>query len=214
MTLRLIDHLCPTHVEAALDRWPVAGDFGTLLNECFSCDMICRNLHPDGVYSIRVLPDLDSRTYEQGDAIHEAAHAVLGLRADMPLDCVVIAVRTDSVQAGPRSHTRWHDYSTPVEQWAAMCWAGQRAHLRWLAGKDLDTRANRVDVASIGSSDTKLVLDAAEMHGLSDDIGWGLSTDLLDRHWNSIERVADALLGAGRLSGAEIADIAGIEVAA
>lgn len=212
MTLRLIDHLCTLHAQQAELRWPVAGDLAVLFDTCGSCDQLAASLHPEGVYSIRVLPDLDHRTYEHGDAIHEAAHAVLGLAADMPLNYAEIAARTDSMQAGPRSHTKWHDYETPIEQWAAMCWSGLRAHMRWLTELGLDTRANRVDVVNMGCHDTKLVLDAARTHGLPNDIGWTLSADLLERHWPTIERVADALLAAGRLSGDEIAALARVGV--
>lgn len=212
--VRLIDHLCPDHAEAGLHRWPVAGDFGVLLDDCDSCRRIANDLHPSGNYTIRVLPDLDPRTYEHGDAVHESAHAVLGLLADMPLDYVLIEPRLATTQAGPRSHTKWHDYSTPMEKWAAMCWAGQRAHLRWLAVEGLDTRANRVDAVNMGCHDTKLVLDAAAERGLPDDIGWDLAGELLDAHWTAVMRVADALANDRRLSGDEIARIAGLEVCA
>lgn len=211
--MRLIDHLCPRHADAALTRWPIAGNLGDLFDVCDSCFDIAARLHPEGNYVIRVLPDLDKRTYEYSDTIHESAHAVLGMLAGMTLNFAHIEPRTDGVRE-LGSYVNWADYRTPVDQWAAMCWAGQRAQMRWLLAEGLGTYANRIDVANMGWNDTKMVLESATKHGLPSDIGWDLCGQLLDEHWSTIERVADALLTVGRLSGDEIAAIAGLEVPA
>lgn len=208
--MRLIDHLCDRHTAAALTRWPVAGDLGTLLDQCSACSDIAGRLHPTGSYSIRCLPTLDNRTYEHSDAIHEAAHAVLGLAAGMPLEYAMVEPRTDAIQVGARSHVRWGEYRTELTEWAAMVWAGQQAQRRWFTARGLDDDANMIDVSNQGAHDVKLILDAAAQHGVAEDIGWDLCGERLDEHWPSIERVADSLVARGRLSGAELADLVAV----
>jgi hypothetical protein len=208
VTLRLIDHLCEHHAGAALHRWPVAGDFGYLLDQCYRCWSRSAALHPEDTYSIRLLPDLGLRVYDYVTALHESAHAVLGMVAGMPLNYAQIVPRTEDVQEGIGGNVNWGDCTTPAEPWAAMVWAGQQAQLRWLVAERLDTPPNRVDVANLGWDDTRRVLEAAAERRLPLDMGWDLSGDLLDEHWSSVERVADALLAAGHLPGEEIAVIA------
>lgn len=214
MTLRLIDHLCRDHAQQAESRWPIAGDLRALFDQCWECEHITARLHPDGSYHIRSLPTLDFRTYDQLTALHESAHAVLGLVARMPLNYACIEPRTADLQIGFSGCVNWGDFSIPFDEWAAMCWAGQQAQMRWLAATGRNTAANRVDVANLGWDDTRQVLESAAEHRISEDTGWDLCGERLDQHWASIERVADALLAAARLSGAEIADLAGLEVAA
>ncbi|GAA0529410.1 hypothetical protein GCM10010172_07610 [Paractinoplanes ferrugineus] len=87
-----------------------------------------------------------------------------------------------------------------VERWAT----------RWAYPLD---DADRVDVASGACSD----FEVAWTCGLSvADAGAALREADRDvaEHWPAVERVADALLAAGRLSGEEIAAIARIGVAA
>lgn len=210
MTLRLIDHLCTSHAIQAQSRWPIAGGLADLFDRCHQCHHIAEDLHPMGTYSIRSLPDFDHHTYDQVTALHEAAHAVLGLAAGMPLNYAEIRPRTDEIDSGPGGCVNWGDYSIPIDKWAAMVWAGQRAQMRWLTASGLDTAANRVDVTNLGCDDTRRVLDAAGERNLPESIGWDLCADLLDLHELAIERVADALLAAGRLSGDEIAALSGV----
>lgn len=214
MTARLIDHLCTTHAVQAQSRWPIAGGYSDLLDDCHRCRDKAADLHPLGSYSIRSLPDFDHRTYDLVTALHESAHAVLGLIAEMPLNYAEIRPRTDEIDTKPGGCVNWGEFLTPMDEWAAMVWAGQRAQMCWLTASGLDSAANRVDVTHIGCDDTRRVLQAASGHGLSDDLGWDLCGDRLEQYWPVIEWVADALLAAGRLTGDEIAAIAGLTCAA
>jgi hypothetical protein len=209
VTPRLIDVLCGRHADRAQQRWPVPGDLFALFDKCGTCNFIAYN-RTGGTVAIRSLPDLDHRTYEYATCLHEASHAVIGLAARIPVNFVVVVPRTGELQTEPGGQTNVGEFSVPFDQWAAMMWAGQRAQMRWLRSAGWDTPANRVDVANLGWDDTRRVLDDAAKHGLPDDVGWELCGELLDLRWPAVERVADALLTAGRLSGDEVAAIAGL----
>lgn len=208
MNLRLIDHLCPVHADAVRRRWPIAGSLSDLFDQCPSCNDRTAELHPSGRYTIRTLPDLDNRTYEEGSAFHEAGHAVLGLAAGMPLNYVQVEARTDGIQDGFGGCVNWGDYSTPVEQWAAMCWAGQQAQMRWLRALNLDTAANVADVVNLAWDDTRRVLHEVRRVGLGEGAGWSLCEQLLDRWWPTVEDVAFALAADLYLPGDQVRGIA------
>jgi hypothetical protein len=69
--------------------------------------------------------------------------------------------------------------------------------------------AAEVDVAMSSRSDTACIRDNASGSGAMVEARVA-ADDLISDCWTSIERVADMLLARGRLSGDEIADLAGL----
>ncbi|BCY10960.1 hypothetical protein [Actinoplanes sp. L3-i22] len=89
--------------------------------------------------------------------------------------------------------------------------AGACAVARWAARHGLTAPADRVDAASTGAGDFQLSHD----HDVAkQDIARRMATAdrLVVVHWPAIARVADALVTRGRLTGDEIAGLAGFGV--
>ncbi len=195
MSVRLIELMCDRHVIliAATRIWPcdLAGD----MSNCRDCGKDA----PPGMHRITVLPAIDPRTTL---AVHEAGHAVVHLAQGTPVDAAELGDERGHVEIGGDG-----------TQWAEGTMAGAAAAKVRADRHGLTARAHLVDIAWSAREDFKILHD----HGLSMvDINDALTLadDLVAIHWPAIERVADALLAAGRLSGAEVAAIAGLEVPA
>jgi hypothetical protein len=138
-------------------------------------------------------------------AVHEAAHAVVGLRLGLPLSYATLAD-----QSGAGAHVQFIG-CPPIEtrddafDWMTMCFAGHAAELALCPGIPL-YRSHSID-AEIAESlavifsppliPIKFMIDAAQ----------AAATKVVARDRTIIGRVAEALDQAGMLSAREITSI-------
>lgn len=184
MTARLADAMCRYH-----RRW-------TVENRMWRDSMICAE-GCETVTGVILLPHLN---LGEQLAIHEAGHAVaflaLGegvLEAVADLDNLPGSVRTVSTTCDARGVL-----------------AGAAAVTRW-AQPDCDE--DFVDIANGAQHDFRNMWNA----GVSIETATQVlrqADDIVAALWPAIERVAEVLLTRGRLTGDEIADLAGIRVPA
>ena len=189
MTLRLIDLLCDRHRQAVLDTcmWPA--DFK--LADCPQCS--------DDNGEADIFPGVDAR-HEM--AVHEAGHAYAYLRFGIQLECVDLG-GNDRFAAYTNAYG--HDQSGLAG--LTGLWAGPVAVRAWLDRLGLLDDAAQVDVAMSARTDTRVIVEVAREQRLVIEAR-ELAEQLAGRHLPSIERIADALLVHGRLSGDEIAALA------
>lgn len=207
-TLRLIDLMCERHRRLVLDTrlWPagyIPGNHRPGNNSCDDCAVVGA-LMPSG----RMGPNLPGVDIVEEASVHEAGHAVAYLAHGV---LVEFAALEPGDAPGSTGHVsldlpgRW--YSTTPH--LIGLWAGQAASLWWLESmRGLDDAA-KIDLVATSVSDTAMLFEHAPRHQ-DIAVARGRADDLVRRHWSSIERVADALLARGRLTGDEIAVLAGM----
>jgi hypothetical protein len=189
MTARLIDVMCFGHRALILGNrmWPAGFD----LANCPNCT--------DDRDEANILPGIDPA---QEMSIHEAGHAFAWLS---------LGVEVIDVDLGGnsrfRAYTNYRSYNLGSFPELIGLWAGAAATRNWIRRVGALTDAAEIDIAMTARSDIQLIIEncadpdaVAETRDLADR--------LVARHWGSIERIADALLVAGRLSGEAIAAIA------
>ena len=184
MTPRLIDLLCERHQMLVVDTraWPEQQ------GSCQHCN------HDDD--SFVTLPDLPLlRTL----AVHEAGHAVVHLTQGTPVDSVELTGLRGSVQIGGDG-----------TQWLEGVLAGPGAVTMLAERHGLTAPADVVDAVWTGLFDFQMLYE----QGCGEEIERFISPAdrLVAEHWRAIERVADAVLARGTLTGSEIAELAGCGV--
>lgn len=202
---RIIEALCQHHADRARTVWPIAGDVKALAAACDGCSYNLDRLRADGPINLRALPNLTAEGYVRCAATHEAAHAVVGVAAGLPLKSARLNIVGDEVHTTPGAAVTWGPYSGPVDGYLAMCWAGQQASRRWLSDQWTDvTEADLVDVAFLGWDDTRQALGVIEQHQLALDTGWDLGEQMVTERWTQIEALADLLVRQRCLLGDEV----------
>jgi hypothetical protein len=205
MMFRLADIMCARHKALILDTrlWPqnyTAGNHNPGNNSCENCADVGRQA-PTGIPT--VLPHLEPVEHM---AFHESGHAVVYLHLGVTVDYAALEASPDGAE-GSQAH---------VSVDASGCslvglWAGTAAARRWLLTRGVSDDADLIDVINGGH------LDAREIH----ESGFGRrdvnaardhADGLVNQNWSAIERVAAALLIRGRLTGDEIAELAGCGV--
>jgi hypothetical protein len=187
---RLIDYLCDRHQQHILDThtWPDDWRFGAYCTNCGSASQVLQ------------LPHLDPN---QQLAIHEAGHAVAHLTVGTRL--LYASLNADDFNGEVAGGVRFED--GPYDAVALMAGAAAVSHWARMFGPLSD--ADWVDVVFGASHDFRDAYN--EGLTVAEAAGVGLRANILvSGRWDAIERVADMLLVRGRLSGAEIADLAGM----
>ncbi len=201
--------LCPTHRDG--DRWPaVGGGHGRLVQHCAGCRALSDTIVGDRTNLwIRVLPDLTNIERDDVNAVHEAAHAVVGLRAGM-VGLQEVSVRPANRGDGKTGHVLWHTWGPDRMSVVASTWAGQDAGLRWLRDHPrYDTAANRLDIHTGANHDATLADTFAPPGTVHYAAGRDRASAMVDEHWDAIRRLADELLVQERMTGAEVMDLVG-----
>lgn len=189
---RLIDFLCRTHRTIVVEGryWPN----GLIIdaNTCHSCT----EQVPPGEHQFVTLPGIDPYLTL---AIHEAGHAVVHLAQGTPIDGAEMQGNRAVVHVGG-------DGSQQPEGTLAGAAAVRMRAIRHGLGSEADV----ADAVWTAHQDFQLLYDCGftyyDVENLLEPTG-----DLVAEHWAAIERVADRLLVRGRLTGDEIADLAGLE---
>lgn len=201
MTLRLIDLICDGCRDAILDArvWLPP-------SRCTECALLAERHHGESGPN---LPHLDGR---EAAAIHEAGHVVVGLACDYTIHYATLG---PSGRAGSSAHyqAQIFDYQVGSSGHVVMALAGSAAGRRWVLAQGCASDADMLEVVNTGLTD---VGDMFERGWVFEDVASRVpdADAVVDLHWHAIERVAAALLDHGRLTGDEIAQIAGLECGA
>lgn len=185
MTERLIDAMCGYH-----RRWTVEN---RMWRDAILCRQGCRT-----VTRVVLLPHLDQARQL---AIHEAGHAVVFLALGDQIRYATLNANANDPSLSPGGVQTFSD-----QRDARGILAGPAAVAFWAAPT---SNADIVDIANGARDDFRNVWKAGISVESVADLLRGADR-LVAYYWASVERVADALLAAGRLSGDEIAAIAGI----
>jgi hypothetical protein len=168
-------------------------------------------------------PDIaSSLTYRQvvrSIAVHEAAHAVVGLAYDMSLKRAGVLEWTEGDRRFATGRTSWNNCFVPELRYAVMCAAGARADLRHLRAAGLLTAQTARGAADSGTDDRRTAVTAlaASRFPLRDSgarrgMWWTEVEQMADaavgRLWKQITAVADAMVAGGVLTGDRIAALA------
>ena len=205
VTLRLINAMCDKHRDRILSTqiWTPGFNIGDR-TDCRACAEVSDSLPRQMVYA--VVPGTDG--YEVG-AFHEAGHVVVHLLHGV--ESLEVEMDDDRGKGGGRvSFTAQQGWLGGTD-YLAGTWAGFAASIHLIERSGLLDDAAVVDMARRAGSDMEQAL------GYEPDLrrhceARERATVLVDEHWSSVERVADALLARGRLTGAEIAELAGCGV--
>jgi hypothetical protein len=198
--MRLIDRICPAHVEACRIRWVAAGD-------CPLCTQ-----QPQGLPEPEILPDLTRDGPDRVNAIHEAGHAVAALVLGIPVAFVEIWQDSERGKRPNGGNTQFEDgWDALRMDKFTMLWAGQEATDRWLTELDQGTDANRLDMRYVARHDAaKFDIEVAQFGpGFEPDAGVVEARELVDAKWEQIVTLADALVVHRRLSGDEVRALLG-----
>ncbi|MBV7674105.1 hypothetical protein STHAL_32175 [Streptomyces halstedii] len=172
----------------------------------------------------RNLMQFTTQQHQRSAAIHEAAHTVLFLEAGAPVRSVLIRVlRSDADTSGdPLGTTDIGHYSDRLEPFLTALAGGERAEDRWMRETGLwnPVRAWASERHALHDRDyarqlVRKYLKHDMTCGITDQ-GWtdylALHTAAdraLDRVWETVLTLADALLERHHLTGEEAARIAG-----
>lgn len=180
-----------------------------------------RHRCPDSVPCGTYLDDLTDDQRDTLRAIHEAAHAVAGLAAGSFIHHARISTTTALRNRTPNNEGLViggdvHACNlTDGPSFAVFMGAAERAEDRWLreAGLWTHTRALGIEIGAY--TDRRHVLDLNPHIGFDGGpndylVVHHLADEFLDRHWNAVTEVADALTAWLHLTGEHIAELAGI----
>lgn len=178
---------------------------------------------PTTAYRILNLPEPLLR---EQIAVHEAGHAALALHLGIRFTSVSVA---DDLGHGPDTPSAsgsvecTGDLTAPPCDVMLFAAAGERAADRWLRDTELWTPARAWVVEILADADRAVIDDVVRLlHpggltcGVSDDPSRDLAAihdqadALLDRLWEQVGRVADALNERGRLTEEQAAEAAGL----
>lgn len=203
---RLIDLMCHRHQHLLITGrfWPadyIPGNHQPGNNSCHDCGIIGATRPYGPIHA-----DTPGVNPTEEAAIHEAGHAVAYLTHNIHVDYASLA---PGDAEGSRAHLSvllGDSLNTTAHR--IGLWAGQSATLLWLDRQGLLDDAARIDVAWNAGLDSRDLWDCGVEAGVHDPARDDADRLVADR-WDAIERVADMLLARGRLSGDEIAELAG-----
>lgn len=187
--MRLIDLMCDRHRDQVLDTRLWVEETA----DCLRCST--------STAEVALLPHLDAQLCI---AAHEAGHAV----AYLVLGQQVTGAEVTSDGRGTVS------FITSSPQPAGV-WAGPAALLHMLETGGSVTDADRIDViatANVGANSDATQLTAMAADGVDIWAARDVADVLVAKHWPAVTRVAEALLDRGRLSGADVAQLADLDV--
>lgn len=189
MTVRLIDLMCTLHRDYTLRTrmWP----FGTDMTNCARCDLR---------EAADVFPGVDVL---KEAAVHEAGHAIAYLTDGLHVEEVNLA---GNERFAAYTNVEEHPRGSLVG--LTGLWAGPAAVRAWLERAHLLDDATEIDIAMSSRTDTALIASAAET-GLVDEALERADRLAGSRMW-AINRVAESLTVHHRLTGAQIAELAGM----
>jgi hypothetical protein len=201
---RLIDLMCDRHRTLILDTriWPPnyqAGNHNPGNNSCDDCGAVGGRM-PTGRATI--LPGVNQR--EQA-AVHEAGHAVAYLLHGFR---VQYAALEPGDAAGSDAYINVEDVPgrRGMKTRLIGLWAGQSASLRLMQHMAMVDDANTVDIVATSALDGHDIL-AARRSARTVLAARRRADTLIDRHWPTVRRIADALFIRGRLTGDEMAEV-------
>jgi len=167
-------------------------------------------------WSLLDVSGLTQATVDQMAPIHEAGHAVIGLRHLQQLAEVAI---DDNAYPGHAGYARWQSGMVDVRDYGVMMAAGERASLRWLRESGLYTEASGWAAEVLSLPDRRAITSRLEDVGSTitfgrpgaADFDWGTfgheADEDLARCWQQVMAVADRLQERGRLTGHEVSEI-------
>jgi hypothetical protein len=181
--MRLIDRMCPAHVEACRVRWVAVGD-------CPLCKQ-----QSQGLPEPAILPDLTRNGPDRVNAVHEAGHAVVALVLGIPVTFVEIWRDGERGEGPNGGNTQFEDGWDAL--WLdkfTMLWAGQEATDRWLTELGLGTDGNRLDMRFVARHDAAKFDTAIAENGLGFEFDAGVvkARELVDAKWEQIVTPATA----------------------
>jgi hypothetical protein len=187
--------------------WPINGGFDDLLRACRGCrSQRSRAIPSDRDAYIQAMPTLTQRQKEHWNATHEAGHAVVGaVSGQIPQRLLIEAAPA----GGAIGRVDWGDAEVDGEYAIACTWAGLYAGYRWLQEFDLDTAANRIDVVLGAHHDAIRAEELIAESKIPADLGRALGKFYVERHWDTIMRVADRLAIVREMTGRDLADAIG-----
>ncbi|UUV28572.1 hypothetical protein NQK81_27755 [Amycolatopsis roodepoortensis] len=155
-------------------------------------------------------PDMDE---DRVTAWHEAGHAVVYLLQGRSLRYVTLRPRG----AGRVGFTAVRPRRVDLGAQAVVAHAGPLAQARYVleATSAAERRHDGVTAEDVrlgayllgGHDDLALISEARQAYGVSDrqpDLWAEFAQDIVDRHWNDIGRIAEALLEHRTLTGAQL----------
>jgi hypothetical protein len=166
-------------------------------------------------WSLLDLSGLTAAALDQMAPIHEAGHAVIGLRHRQELAEVVI---NDNAYPGHSGYALWQSGMVDGHDYGVMTAAGERASLRWLRENNLYTQASGWAAEVLSLPDRRTLTARLEEAGCTitfgrpgADFDWATfgreADEDLARCWQQVTAVADRLQERGQLTGHEVAEI-------
>ncbi len=160
------------------------------------------------------IAELTPEQARESTALHEAAHAVVGLALGIAIDSVSMTSRDivkDGVPAVGEAATIYNDAAlaaaSPHDRGAAVM-AGIQAERHWLELRDLDTPENLVAIAAHGGGDAidlQSTISAGDYPRFAAECRRS-ATALIRTHWSVITAVGQHLLTHGHADGSWIHD--------
>ena len=167
-------------------------------------------------WSLLDLSGLTQATVDQMTPVHEAGHAVIGLRRRQQLTEVTL---DDNAFPGHSGYALWHSGMVDARDFGVMSAAGEQASLRWLWESGLYTEASGWAAEALSLHDRRTL--AARLGDVGCTMAFGRSwtadcdwatfgheaDDELAQCWHQVTAVAYQLQERGRLTGHDVAAI-------
>ena len=205
------DVLCAHHQKVTIEQgWPIVGDLQAIQRDCYGCwEKVGRQCRAHRTSDLRAIPFPDRAggklLWPQVAAIHEAAHAVLGVLAGHRLLSVHIRPdRFDGVTGHAGGAVNWKLARISLLSHLSMTAAGEHAVLHWLRNQHMDTPSNIIDARFVGLHDLMQAATLTSEHNLPLRTGHDRAEHLLRECWDLVERVAALLVIDNRVVGDQV----------
>jgi hypothetical protein len=200
---RLIEITCDSHISYALSEHHLPLGFTPgERSDCNGCRDALSRLNGAAL----AFSHISKQQRSILNAVHEAGHAVLHILFGHVVNYAMVADDPDA--SGVIGSVNFDAYTTAYRL-AITTWAGREAVLLQLDQWDALDDASRVDAAYAVRGDWEF-LTGLGLGQLELEPSRVCAGELVAEHWPAVERVADALLARGRLTGDDITDVAGL----